>query len=176
MKNIKMHCWKICQGRWLCLIKTLLDARERAQLYSLIKFTNFGNTIIAKNDLYLPYLYEYDLDTWDWLTFEKDHRTILSGRVEEIMSLLDFGEFQEKQYKNIIKTFNEYKENFLTPEEVLIVRKKLFHFSYSDLLKEIKEDKNNNLYFKGDVRNKANESLKLIHFMKNYTLMMEDII
>jgi len=151
---------------------TLLGARERAQLYSLIRFTNFGKRIISENDLFLPYLYEYDLDTYQ-LHFGKDFQRI-NAHLEEVMKILEFGEYKKKKYKNLIKKYNEYKENLLTSEEALIVRKKLFHFSYSDLLKEINEDENN-LYYEGDLRAKTNEALEFLNFIRAHTLMMEDI-
>ena len=152
------------------LDEALLNERAREQLYSFIKFTNFGNKIISKNDMYLPYL--YDLDDWQEIV-GKDAKE-MNDELVAYIDYLGFDESTKKKYKNIIKKFNEYEEILITPEEQLIIQKKLFHSSYSDLLKEIQEDKNNILY-EGDLYVKSFKIVELIKFIKNYLLMMEDI-
>ena len=154
------------------LDEALLSEKEGNQIYGFIKFTKFGNKIISKNDLYLPYLYDFD----DWEDFfGKDVIEMNIGLVE-FVDLYISDESTKKEYKNLIKKFRGYasKDDFITPEELQIFQKKLFHSSYSDLLKEIQEDQNNILY-EGDLYVQSLQALELIKFIKKYVLMMEDL-
>ena len=94
----------------------------------------------------------------------------------EYVDLYIFDESTKKEYKNLIKKFSEYasKGDLITLEELQIIKKKLFHSSYSDLLKEIQEDQNNILY-EGDLYVQSLKALELIKFIKKYILMMEDL-
>ena len=154
------------------LDEALLSEKERNQFYDFIKFTKFGNKIISKNDLYLPYLYDFD----DWEDFFGKDVIEMNKMLVEYVDLYIFDESTKKEYKNLIKKFSEYasKGDLITPEELQIIQKKLFHSSYSDLLKEIQEDQNNILY-EGDLYVQSLKALELIKFIKKYILMMEDL-
>ena len=154
------------------LDEALLSEKERNQFYDFIKFTKFGNKIISKNDLYLPYLYDFD----DWQDFFGKDFIKINNELVEYVDLYISDESTKKEYKNLIKKFREYasKDDFITPEELQIFQKKLFHSSYSDLLKEIQEDQNNILY-EGDLYVKSFQALQLIKFIKKYALMLEDL-
>ena len=154
------------------LDEALLSEKEKKQIYDFIKFTKFGNKIISKNDLYLPYLYDFN----GWEDFFGKDAIEVNNRLVENVDLYISDESTKKEYKNLIKKFREYasKGDLITPEEPQIILKKLFHSSYSDLLKEIQEDKNNILY-EGDLYVQSLKALELIKFIKKYILMMEDL-
>ncbi len=154
------------------LDEALLSEKKGNQFYQFIKFTKFGNKIISKNDLYLPYIYDFG----DWEDFFGKDVIEMNKILVEYVDLYIFDESTKKEYKNLIKKFREYasKGDLIIPEEPQIILKKLFHSSYSDLLKEIQEDQNNILY-EGDLYVQSLKALELIKFIKKYVLMMEDL-
>ena len=144
------------------------------QLFKFIKTNDLGNKIISKRDLYLPKI--YNLSDLKFINEFEDINDFVNESLYTEAGDPVFGEEGNKEYKDLINEFYQYKKNPFSTEEELQYEKWIFHTSYLNLLDEINNDEHNSLLEEGTIYDRYAYIWNLNLFVKRYFLMVEDVM
>ena len=134
---------------------------------TFIKHSKFGNKIISRKDLYLPFLYEGD-------ELNELSSFISTEEIDGLKTYLPvFPDDTKKKYEKLFNELYELK-NIITDEDAKKYKQILFNSSYKDLAEEISNKENINL-FSGKLFEQWLEMRKTIKFVKEFLNMFEEI-